>query len=113
MEWRAPAWVLFKKHRPPPRRSWWEIVQATKHGNARYHPDLVNRIEQLEMLCVRQGQLYGRRSVIRDFWLRFEFVVGASKGKETNYVTAEWHQSGPVHGRPITAEELRKKGARL
>ena len=114
MEWQDPIWVAnYKKHRPPPRWPWPRIVAATKHGPAYYHPDLVNQIEELEMLCVREGEEFGGHAFVRDFWRMFDFVVGASKGAETRYVFAEWSSEGHVHGRPITAEELRKKGARL
>jgi hypothetical protein len=37
--------------------------------------------------------------------------VGASSGEETNFVYVEWNAQGGVHGRPITADELRMKGA--
>jgi hypothetical protein len=38
------------------------------------------------------------------------FVVGASKGEETDLVYAEWPITNGVHGRPITDDELKKKG---
>ena len=113
MEWREPTWVPYRKHRPLPGLSWDEVVAASKEGPAYYHPDLVDRIEELEMRCIRLGQQIGQHSAIRDYWIELAEVVGASKGKETRYVFAEWHQTGPVHGRPITRDELRRKGARL
>jgi hypothetical protein len=113
MEWQEPTWLSYRKHRPPPGLSWAEIVWATKEGPAFYHPNVVGRIEELEMLCVRTGEELGGHAFVRDFWLRFDFVVGASKGEETHYFLAEWASSGDVHGRPISAEELRRKGARV
>jgi len=43
-------------------------------------------------------------------------VIGAADGKETNYVFVEWQVNGDmneVHGRPITVERLRQKGAEV
>ena len=51
---------------------------------------------------------------VRMFWQDFPdlgFPVGASMGQETSYIYVEYNSSGPVHGRPMTAAELRQKGA--
>jgi hypothetical protein len=34
-------------------------------------------------------------------------------GQETSDIYVEYNSSGPVHGRPMTREELIAKGARL
>ena len=40
-------------------------------------------------------------------------VIGVSKGKETEYVYVTYHRSGVVHGLPMGADELRRKGEKL
>ena len=47
----------------------------------------------------------------RTFWRDLGVVIGASDGEETTFVFVEWTASGTVHGRPISAAELRRKGA--
>lgn len=80
---------------------------------ARYKPGLSISIEDMEMQCVAQGtELPKSHPTRRMFYRKYDFVVGASKGEETQYVYAEWHQNGAVHGRPITLAELRTKGLR-
>lgn len=82
-----------------------------------YHPDYSSDASRkdLEMLCVRNGTELnpGGARTKRCFFMRMDSVVGASNGEETKYVYAEYLISGEVHGRPITAEELRRKGAHL
>jgi hypothetical protein len=69
--------------------------------------------ENLEMDCVTNGVLIRKVAKKRMYYKRQESVVGAANGVETNYVYAEWCQSGDVHGRPMTTEMLKKKGATL
>lgn len=40
-------------------------------------------------------------------------VIGAAKGKSTEYVYVFWFQGGEVHGLPITPDELKRKGVKL
>jgi hypothetical protein len=40
-------------------------------------------------------------------------IIGASEGREVQYIYVEYLTSGEVHGRPVTIEQLRKKGAVL
>jgi hypothetical protein len=49
----------------------------------------------------------------RIFWRRLDFVVGASDGKETRCLYVIYHQTGTVHGYPITEGELRKAGVEI
>jgi hypothetical protein len=91
-----------------------------RKGYARYHPNqTATVIEQFEMECV-QGQgveiLPQLKPNVRMFWRVFPdlaFPIGASMGQETSYIYVEYNPSGPVHGRPMTREELIAKGARL
>ena len=40
-------------------------------------------------------------------------IQASSKGKETEYLWVEYHQSGSVHGYPITEDELRSYGVKI
>jgi hypothetical protein len=96
--------------------SWKELVAATKEEPAYYHPTHAAAAARmdLEMRCVREGvQFQQGHHAKRCYYLRLGFVVGASDGEETEYVYAEHARSGEVHGRPITARELRRRGAQL
>lgn len=109
-----------KKHRPPPGVPWEDVVKATAGKKpARYHPTYSSdRVrEELELRCVRQGTELSMSGADpqtkRCFFMRMNAVIGASNGEETEYVFAEYLVSGEVHGRPITVQELRRKGAEI
>ncbi len=74
-------------------------------------------IERLEMSCVEgEGReiLPHPKPNVRMFWRELDdlgFPVGASQGAETDFLYVEYNSSGPVHGRPMTWNELRAKGA--
>jgi hypothetical protein len=119
--WNPPTWSDHgQKHFPRPNVPWKAIVEGTGTGKkiAKYHPNLTRAsIEQLEMETVT-GQwneiLPHPKPNTRMFWRELPdlgFPVGASGGRETTYVYVEYNSSGPVHGRPMTPEELRAKGA--
>ena len=38
------------------------------------------------------------------------YIIGASSGKETSYLYVEHLACGQVHGRPVTVDDLRRKG---
>jgi len=59
----------------------------------------------------QRGHELPTRKGIRCFYIKMNQVIGYSNGEETYYVYAEWAMNGSVHGRPITAAELVKKGA--
>jgi hypothetical protein len=103
---------------PAPGVPWVDLIEETarQKAPALYHPDYANnkRREILELECVRLGTQFKEvPSSRRSFYRLMDHIVGASKGEETFYVYAEWAASGPVHGRPITRDELRKKGVSL
>jgi len=84
-----------------------------------YHPKMTrSMIEQVEMDCVSGNGheiLPHPKPNVRMFWmevLNLSFPVGASDGQETNYIYVEYNSSGPVHGRPMTLEQLKFKGAK-
>ncbi|HEY5311122.1 MAG TPA: hypothetical protein VIK18_01340 [Pirellulales bacterium] len=120
-----PIWQPWRKHLPPPNKEWAEIVRFSR-GNAFYHPDIVGYIQELEILCATGG---GRlpwnqgievvaheiiranpRRNMREFWMDCGQLIGASRGRETTLLYAEWDTSpgvNAVHGHPKWVDELR------
>jgi len=41
--------------------------------------------------------------------MKLEKVIGASDGKKTQYIFVEYVNSGSVHGRPMTWQEIEEK----
>jgi hypothetical protein len=116
--WPDPVWKDWKKHLPPPRVAWSELVEETaKSGQpALYHPNFRSpqSREELEMRCVREGRMFREtQNAKRCFYLNVGQTIGASNGRETSYVHAEQSIQGEVHGRPISIDELRTKGVQL
>jgi hypothetical protein len=110
--WDQQVWRPYAKHRPEPKRSWPEQVDRTRNDDARYAPWV--DIEQIETQCAQdEGNRFrdDRRPTVRRYWLDAGTVIGASNGNETSFVYVEWHSAGFFHGRPITRDELRRKGA--
>lgn len=105
-------WDDRRKHMPLEHVEWKDVVKSTRHGDSHYVNGLSPaEIETLELECVTDGiPLPDNHPTRRRFYREHQNVVGASKGEETNIVYSEWHKGGAVHGRPITREELRKKG---
>jgi hypothetical protein len=98
------------------------VVRATagKEGVACYHSSLrLADIERMEIDTVTEDLSLGReieskrRSNRRVYWRHMNQIIGASRGQETEYIYVEYHSTGAVHGRPMTASELKSKGARL
>jgi hypothetical protein len=121
--WLDPVWQNRRKHIPPPGLSPAEVGRATEYGGASYyHPNFRSDADRrrLEMMCVTgidgdqrvaNVELH-ERSAVRCFFVKVEeAVIGYSDGEATHYVYAEWSMDGSVHGRPVTAAELSKKGA--
>ncbi len=101
----------YPKHRPQPRLSWKEIVESTRHGNARYKPGV--NIEQLERLGWEQGI-----SVKDGRWKVMDWgkIIGAKNGIETQYSRIEM-TTNTIHGHPIPYQEyknlLKESGIRI
>ena len=90
---------------------WADVVKSTKTGDAHYKSGLPRSIETIEEECIATGnELPFVIPAKRRFWMQLDFIVGASKGEETGIVYAEWPITNGVHGRPITENELKKKG---
>jgi hypothetical protein len=106
--------VPYEKHRPIPGKSWIENIAATAGARApaRYHPDVVPHIRKLEVDCVEHGTeiLSHPHPRIRAFYAKVDtkigVPVGASKGEETEYIFVTWEDTGEIHGRPMTRDQL-------
>ena len=116
IQWQPPQWSDRDKHWT--RRGWdWEEVVAqtgAKRAPARYIPELLpSEIEALEMGCMADetNEFLSNKRHVRYFFLDAGKIIGASAGKEVRHIFVEYHMDGTVHGRPITAQELRQKGA--
>lgn len=113
-QWLPIRWDIHgRKHRPPPGVAWAALVRESgeRGGVSVYHPN-VSEAEQeaLELLCATAGTLIREHNGKRTYWMRVGRVIGAADGDETEYLFVERLMSGTVHGRPMTAEGIRKKG---
>jgi pyocin large subunit-like protein len=86
---------------------WKNIVKGTKHGDAKYIQNLNTKdIEKLERKVWDNGVKIEQNGKTVSI-MEFDDVIGASSGKETNYVMVE--MSGDfIHGRPIDATTYKK-----
>lgn len=114
--WAPPQWVPYKKHRPPPGVAWTTLVRDTgkPEGEAFYHPRVtVAEQEQMEMACIAPARLFREIGHKRMYFSDMGHIIGASSGEQTQYLYVEHLTNGQVHGRPATADDLRRKGAVL
>lgn len=49
----------------------------------------------------------------RMYFMDMGYIIGASSGFETSYLYVEYLSCGSVHGRPVTVDNLRMKGANV
>ena len=49
----------------------------------------------------------------RVFFADQAIIVGVCRGYETPFIFAEWHETGAIHGRPISKAALYDLGIRL
>ncbi len=86
----------------------------SKEQVAYYHPSFsAKEQEREEWGCIRPEHFIRTRAAVRMYYRDLGRVIGASDGQETTFIYVEYGQAGPVHGRPITKQELREKGANL
>ncbi len=99
----------YRKH--PVVRVWNKrAVERTKNGPAVFKPGLPSTPQQYAMM-------YDDKKVSHPipagsdpydvflYWLKFDYIVGASRGTETHYILIK-RDSGKVHARPISEHEL-------
>ena len=74
---------------------------------AKYHKNpTLPEIESIEMSFETNGELICERGNERFYYIVMDDIIGASSGEETNLVKVQRSISGPVHGYPITRDEL-------
>jgi hypothetical protein len=108
-----------KKHRKANVRTW-NSSNATRwseqyESQAQYNPLLYKSdasVKSIELRCVDHGTPIHRSPVKWTFYLKENNIVGVCCGERTNFVFAEWHSTGIVHGRPISRKALRLLGVR-
>lgn len=113
------TWVERKKHRLANRDAWDRSkarqMSSGSPPNAQYNPHRYrgDQIQELEMRCIREGQLIGGDEHVRHYYMRMDHVVGMCSGDVTDCVYVEWSSDGSIHGRPISEHLLRLKGVRI
>lgn len=113
-------WEYRPKHREAKAADWiakdtlkWTIP---KGAPSQYNPLIYTSnadVEQAELDCVDNGVCLKFTKNVRKFYRKLDHVVGACSGEETNYIYAEWHMSGAIHGRPISEKLLKQYGVKL
>ncbi|MBD2871222.1 RHS repeat domain-containing protein [Paenibacillus arenilitoris] len=92
------------KHFAQKNLSWKAVIKSTKNGGpARYLHG--TDIEAVERFVWANGTPVTNGKDWKVF--KFDQVVGASDGKETQYIRVE-HSGGTIHGHPITVAEYKK-----
>lgn len=114
--WAEPKWQQYGKHRPPPNIGKKELIERTgqSEGIAYYHR-FISLVEQekMELACIANGIFFREHRHKRMYFMDTRHIIGASDGAETSLLYVEHLSGGEVHGRPITVDELRRKGAKL
>lgn len=121
VEWNEPKWdqIGHRKHRKSNPKHWERSLTTAMTGDgdetAQFDPAITDQqIQKLEMDCVAgvegAGTLIRDRCKKRTYYIQMNQEIGASAGKKTNFIFVEYVSSGFVHGRPITWDELKKKG---
>lgn len=98
---KKPDWTPHRyKHFPKRNVSWNDILKSTKHGDAKYKPDV--DIEKLERMAWDKGRPVTNGKPWKVF--EAEEIIGAKRGIETPYMRVEIN-SNTIHGHPITPAE--------
>ncbi|GAK40673.1 polymorphic toxin-type HINT domain-containing protein [Paenibacillus urinalis] len=98
-EWTAHGY----KHFASKNMTWKDTVISTKSGPAKYV--LGTDVEALERNVWENGTQVTNGKTWKV--MKFDKVIGASEGVETQYVRVEY-SGGTIHGHPITQAEYNK-----
>ena len=92
------------KHFPDKNKSWKDIVKSTKDGPAKYSKDITD-IEAFERNAWETGTstTNGKNWKVK----AYDEVIGATGGKETQYIRIE-NSANTIHGHPISESEYLK-----
>ncbi|WP_200896779.1 RHS repeat domain-containing protein [Methanosarcina sp. 2.H.A.1B.4] len=95
------------KHMASSKLPWKDVVKGTKHGSAKYVQDFNdNDIKELETMVWKEGTKVEQNGKTYSV-MKFDDVIGASSGQETQYVQVEY-SDGFIHGRPIDESRYNK-----
>lgn len=89
-----------RKHVPPKRINWKEIIKSTLHGDAKYTIGL--NIQKIEKYVWEYG-LPCKDNLWRV--MQFEEVIGAYEGAETTCMVVK-NSANTIHGHPISHAEM-------
>jgi hypothetical protein len=122
--WNGPVWdrISNRKHKTSSKRNWersnTKAWTAGKNEAAQFDPNIPE--EDLSKWLIESVNAdpnsnfhFGTpiRSVChkRTFYRKMGGTVGACNGEFTEYIYVEYHNSGLVHGWPISESELERK----
>lgn len=91
------------KHFAPNNISWKAVIKSTKSGPAKYLQGA--DVEAIERFVWANGKSVTSGKEWKVY--KFDQIVGASLGKETQYIRVEY-SGGTIHGHPITEAEYKK-----
>lgn len=118
-EW-PKTWQRIDKHRKATVRTWTSgearAWSAQNESQSQYNPiefGTDEAVRDLELRCIEEGTLIRETGNKRTYFMLTEMIVGVCHGDEATYVFAEWHDSGMIHGRPISERALKRLGVRL
>jgi hypothetical protein len=117
LPWQPPQWdrVSNQKHRTASKRNWERSTTRAwtgeKNETAQFDPNLTDgQIERMEIEATTgEGIQIQDRCHKRTFYRRINQIIGASAGEHTVYIFVEYHNTGAVHGRPMTWNEIEAK----
>ena len=92
------------KHFPDKNKPWKDTTKSTKNGPAKYSPDIKD-IEAFERETWEIGTpvTNGKNWKVK----KYDEIIGATGGKETQYVRIE-NSANTIHGHPISESEYLK-----
>src|SRR5579871_7025031 len=110
MAWEKIEWIDYGFHSPLQGFAWPVVIQKTIGKKARYKNGVNIEAEELSVFGDDGRFIFEDRSK-RVFYLIRDEIIGADNGIETRLIRVEWGASapGPVHGRPINEQNLRKE----
>ncbi|WPQ60685.1 polymorphic toxin-type HINT domain-containing protein [Chitinophaga sancti] len=113
----APVWISEQygkhilwsfKNKLLSKMSWKDVIKWTKDNEAIYKSAVKEEVRTLEMTAISEGLEVPIGKGVKYFIYDAGKVIGASEGKETQYLRVELASDGSVHGHPITDVDYRK-----
>jgi len=79
------------------------VIESTKSGDALFKPDI--DLKALDMEVFKTGTIVPNKNVIVK---KMDYPIGATNGKETNFVKTYVDRDGAIHSVPINENDYRK-----